>query len=1029
MPKCSDRKNLAASPAIAGIKQWRTLDELAQTEGFAKLLHDEFPHAASVWPDGHSRRNFLKLMGASLALAGLSTSCTRKADEKIVPFVRQPEEMVPGNALYFATAAVLAGYAKGILVTSYDGRPIKIEGNPDHPANPRRQSAATAYGASDALTQGEILNMYDPNRSANVLKMGQVSDYNAFTKTIADNLGDHPQGQGISLLTEATSSPTLLDQITRFQAKYPQARVYAYEPLWPQNSRQAVVAAFGQPLEPIYKLDKAKVIVSLDSDFLIDGAANLVYAAQFIDGRRVRAGNAAMNQLFVAETTTTPTGALADVRVRLRPSELDKLASALAGVVGGDAGATTGLSDKQTAWVKAAAAALAANKGTSIVLPGEPLSPAAQIVVHKLNENLGNIGSTVQFIDAVVPQPMPDGSTPTKPGTLDALVTEMKAGNVGTLILLGGNPVFTAPADLDFAGALDRVELRVHLGQYYNETAFRCHWHIPQSHDLESWGDARAFDGTAGLLQPLILPLHPSRSAIELMGILLAEYDREAHSVVQDYWRRTRGGNDFDAWWQKSLNDGVIADSAFTPRSPQVGQNGPAPAAAAAAGTYDIVFRADPTIYDGRFATNGWLQELPKPITKLTWDNAALMSSATAAALGVVTQDQVKLTANNQSVTAPVFIVPGHPDNTITAHLGYGRKRPWMVGDAEEPLMACGFNVYPLRTSTTLNWAPATVEKVPGTYQLASTQWTQLMEGRAPIHVLHADDSASAFAEPGEAPEAPVGDEPGQRTVPLSLYPEVDYSQEPNKWGMIIDQNACIGCNACMIACQAENNSPVVGKEQVALGRHMHWIRIDAYYAGDNDADPAGPFFQPLPCMQCEKAPCEVVCPVNATVHDAEGINNQVYNRCVGTRYCANNCPYKVRRFNFFEYANMTNDLLKLSRNPDVTVRSRGIMEKCNYCLQRISRGRIEAKKQFRNIRDGEVLTACQQACPTTAIIFGNLNDRQSVLSQVVKEPQNYSLLAELQTIPRTTYLPRYTNEIKGLAPFERTFEQQAGEG
>jgi molybdopterin-containing oxidoreductase family iron-sulfur binding subunit len=716
--------------------------------------------------------------------------------------------------------------------------------------------------------------------------------------------------------------------------------------------------------------------------------------------------------------------------VRLRPSELDKLASALAGVVGGDAGAVAGLTDKQTAWVKAAAAALAANRGTSIVLPGEPLSPAAQIVVHKLNENLGNIGSTVQFIDPVVPHPMPDGSTPTNPGTLDALVKEMKAGNVATLILLGGNPVYGAPADLDFVGAMESVDLRVHLGQYYNETAFHCHWHIPQSHELESWGDARAFDGTAGLIQPLILPLHPSRSAIQFIGILLAEYDREAHTILQDYWRKARGNPaDFDAWWQKALNDGLIAGSAFAPKTPQVGQVAPAAGAALAAGSYEIVFRADPCIYDGRFATNGWLQELPRPITKLTWDNAAMMSPATAAALGVQNQEQVKLTANNQSVVAPVFVVPGHPDNTITAYLGYGRTRPWKIGDAEEELMACGFNVYPLRTSTTLNWAPGQVEKAPGSYPLASTQWTQLMEGRDPIHVLHADDANSRYAEPAEQfDEPPIGDEGGTRTIPLSLYSEFDYSKEPNKWGMIIDQNACIGCNACMIACQAENNSPVVGKDQVALGRHMHWIRVDAYYAGDNDADPAGPFFQPLPCMQCEKAPCEVVCPVNAAVHDAEGINNQVYNRCVGTRYCANNCPYKVRRFNFLEYANTTNELLKMVRNPDVTVRSRGIMEKCTYCLQRISHGRIEAKKQFRRIRDGEVLTACQQACPTTAIIFGNLNDPDSILSKVVKEPQNYSLLEELQTIPRTTYLPRYTNEIKGLAPYERTFEQQAGE-
>lgn len=1032
MGKCSNRKDLAHSPTLGALRQWRTLDELAATPAFEKLVHDEFPHTASIWPDGQSRREFLKVMGASMALAGLA-SCTRKADEKLVPYVKQPEWMVPGKPLYFASVATLGGYAKGVLVESYDGRPIKIEGNPDHPASPRRESASKiAYGASDALTQASVLNLYDPNRSAVVLHIGVVSDYNGFTQAIYDNLAAHPDGKGISILTEAISSPTLLDQISRFQKKYPQAKWHTYEPLWPQNSREGVQLAFGRALDVVYSLDKAKVIVSLDNDFLNEGPGNLVYAAQFIDGRRVRsdwvAAQKEMNRLFVAESTTTSTGAMADVRVRLKPSDLEKLAWALAGAVGGNDNASAGLNDKQASWVKLAAAALQRSHGTSIVMPGESLSPAAHAAIHKMNADLGNQGQTVRFIEPVVAQPAANAN----PSTLGALVADMNAGAVSTLFILGGNPVYNAPTDLDFAGAMNKVDFRVHLGSHYDETGFNCHWHIPLSHELESWGDARAFEGTASIIQPLIAPLHASKSAIELFSILLGEYDREAHAIVRQYWMGAKkDAADFDGLWFKSLNDGVIADTAFATQDVQIAAAPQAPTAPAAAGAYELVFRADPCIYDGRFATNGWLQELPKPMTKLTWDNAAVMSPATATALDVEFQDRVKLTAAGRTVTAAVFVVPGHPDGVITTHLGYGRTKAWKIGDAEEDLAECGFNAYLLRTSTTMSWAAATVEKTGGKYALASTQLHQLMEGREPIKVLHLDDAAQPNSdkpeEPGETLQPGDQDAP-QRRLPLSLYPEVDYSKEPNKWGMVIDQNACIGCNACMIACQAENNSPVVGKYQVALGRHMHWIRVDAYYAGDNDADPAGPFFQPLPCMHCEKAPCEVVCPVNATVHDNEGLNLQVYNRCVGTRYCANNCPYKVRRFNFLEYDDRTTDLLKLVRNPEVTVRSRGIMEKCNYCLQRISRARIEAKKQFRDIKDGEVLTACQQACPTSAIIFGNLHDETSQIAQVVTQPQNYSLLDELQTVPRTTYLPRYTNELKGVAPYERSFEAQEGD-
>jgi MoCo/4Fe-4S cofactor protein with predicted Tat translocation signal len=1024
MSKCSNRKDLAASPAMQGVKEWRTLNELAQTDQFANLLHDEFPHAASEWPKGQSRRDFLKLMSASLALAGLS-GCTRKADERLVPYVKQPEWMVPGKPLYFATAVTLGGYAKGVLVESYDGRPIKIEGNPDHPASPKRVSAATAYGASDAMTQGEVLNLYDPNRSANVLNIGSVSDYNGFTKTIADNLASHPDGQGIRLLTEGITSPTLVDQISRFLKKYPNARWHTFEPLSRENCRRGIEMAFGRPLEAIHSLDKAKAIVSLDENFLADGPTNLVYAAQFTDGRRVRADWAAakraMNRLFVAETSPMITAAMADVRCRVRPSELDKLAIALVDAVAGKT--TSDLTDKQASWIKAAAVALNENRGASAVLISETASAAAHAAIHRLNADLGNIGKTVRYIDPVIVAPAGDAS-------LASLVKDMNAGSVKTLLIVGGNPVYSAPADFEFASAMSKVDFRVHLSQHYDETGFYCHWHLPMSHELEGWSDARAFDGTATVIQPLILPLHATRNAIELFSTLLGEFDRDAHQVVQDYWRKSHGNDaDFDAFWQKSLNDGVIAGTAFPIQDVAPVARADSAAVASAAAEYDIVFRADPCIYDGRFATNGWLQELPNPITKLTWDNAALMSAATAAKLNVENEKRVKISVGSRSVTAPVYVVPGHSDSTITVNLGYGRTKAWKIGDSEEDLLACGFSGYAIRTSTAMWWTVATsVEKIDGHYRLASTQEHQLMEHREPIRVRHVEDAATADADAAQLGRLRGQSPTGTRSIPLSLYKDFDYDAEPNKWGMVIDQNACIGCNACMIACQAENNSPVVGKDQVQLGRHMHWIRIDAYYAGDTEADAAGPFFQPLPCQQCEKAPCEVVCPVNATIHDNEGLNLQVYNRCVGTRYCANNCPYKVRRFNFLQYTDRTDELLMLQRNPEVTVRSRGIMEKCTYCIQRISHARIESKKQSRPILDGEVLTACQQACPTSAIVFGNLNDQASQVSQLMQEPALYSLLEELQTVPRTTYLPRYSNELPGMEPFESTVMQQEEE-
>jgi molybdopterin-containing oxidoreductase family iron-sulfur binding subunit len=974
---------------------WRTLDELADDPSFVERLHNEFPSQVEAITDPTSRRTFMKLMGASLALAGV-TACTTQPEEAIVPYVRQPEELIPGKPMFYATAMSLGGVATGLLVESHEGRPTKVEGNPLHPSS---------LGAADIFNQAAILGLYDPDRMQTLTNTGDVTSWAAFIGAMrAALVAQEPlQGAGVRILTQTVNSPTLGAQIKAFLARFPSARWHQWEPAGRNNARLGSQLAFGEFVDPQYSLDRADVILSLDADFLACGPGSLAMARQFASRRRTQEPER-MNRLYVLETMPTSTGARADHRLALKPSAIGEMARQIAAAVGvGAASAPSGDTQK---WVQAIAADLQAHRGTSLVIAGDAQPPAVHALAHAMNQALGNVGQTVAYTQTVEVEPIDQLDS------LRALVADMAAGRVDLLVMLGGNPVYNAPADLDFSAALDRVQTRVYLGQMHDETSERCHWQIPEAHFLEAWSDARGHDGTATIVQPLIAPLYGGRSAHEVLATLGERPEQSAYDIVRAYWTANPPAGltgDFDTNWRRWLHDGVIPGTAFTPRTVTLaGGAATAPAAEAPSGM-EIAFRVDPAIHDGRFANNGWLQELPKPITRLVWDNAVIASPATAARLqaanspaarggehGTITSDVVDVRFNGRAVRGPIFAVPGHPDDCITVHLGYGRTRGGHIGTGP------GFNAYALRTSDALwNGGGVDVAVTGETFPLACTQYHHLMEGRGMVRSVTREEFVANPESVHEGFEAPP------RTI--TLYP--DFKYEGYKWGMTIDLNTCIGCNACVVACHSENNIAVVGKDQVLRGREMHWIRIDAYFAGD----PAVPgeletYFQPVPCMQCENAPCEVVCPVGATIHSHEGLNDMVYNRCVGTRYCSNNCPYKVRRFNYLLYSDWNTESYKLGRNPDVSVRSRGVMEKCTYCVQRITVAKIDSEKAGRRVADGEIKTACQQTCPSDAIVFGDLNDPNSRVARLQAEQRNYAMLAELNTRPRTTYLAAVRN-------------------
>jgi len=990
----NDKSNTSSGQAY-----WRSLDEYSRKPEFAEMLDREFPAGADIWQDtnGVGRRNFLKLMGASLALGGL-TSCARQPAEHIVPFVKPPEEMIPGIPMQYATAMTLSGYSVGLVARSNEGRPTHLAGNPNH---------GSSLGGTDVYTQASILNMYDPDRATAVKHKGLIDTWDKASRTLGETMESlrANQGAGLRILSGTVTSPTLASQLSALTSELPSAKWHQYDPAGGDSAREGSMIAYGDYVETVYRYDLADVVVTLDADFLSVGPGRIRYAHDFVARRKDIDNDADMNRMWAFESTPTITGGMADHALTMAPSKIEALARSLAEAVGvsGVAGGSVDESAKEV--FDKCVEDLIAHRGKGIVVAGETQPPVVHALAHAINGALGNTGTTVLTTRSVEANPVDQMAS------LKELVDDIHAGDVQLLLILGGNPVYDTPADIDFKGALELVAHRYHLSPYFDETSDQCHWHIPESHFLETWGDGRGHDGMVAITQPLIEPLYESKSATEVIAAL-AGTGGNNKSLLEKYWQDRLGADDFEPAWRVALSKGVIEGTEMRPADVSLMTGFAGEAGTASQGGIEVSLRPDPTIYDGQFANNGWLQELPKPLTKLTWDNALLISPAMSETLGIdwrrglQEQDVVEVTfADGRSATAGVLVTPGHPDGSATLHLGYGRTHAGNVGNG------AGANAYRLQTSTERGYARgATIKKTGDTQLLAKTEDHYPIdhlvneEGR---HLVREADLTHFKEEHDFAHH--MGHTPDDDMTLLPKWRSADHA-----WGMTIDLHSCTGCNVCAIACVSENNIAVVGKEEISNGREMHWIRVDRYYKGDVHQPEV--VHQPVPCMQCENAPCEVVCPVGATMHSDEGLNDMVYNRCIGTRYCSNNCPYKVRRFNFYQYSDQETESLQLGRNPNVTIRTRGVMEKCTYCVQRINAGRIEAKKEDRRIRDGEVITACQSACPVGAISFGDINDANSEVTKKKQSPRNYALLADLNTRPRTTYLAKVRNPHPDLA-------------
>ncbi len=1118
----------------SGKEYWRSVEEFADTPEFENFVKEEYPAHAEEWEDGLSRRNFIKVMGASLAFAGLS-GCVIQPAEKIVPYVRQPEELVPGKPLFYATAMTLGGVGVGLLAKSTEGRPTKIEGNPEHPGS---------LGATDVLAQAAILQMYDPDRSQEVLYRGNSTSWQNFMAAaraaIDQNRADG--GAGIRFLAETVTSPTLIAQFNQIFSELPNARLYQYEPLNNDNQTAGAKMAFGTPARAVYKFDQAARILSLDADFL--SSFNVRYVKDFTKGRTVSEEKKDMNRLYVVETTLSITGAKADHRIAVKPSQVPEIAKAIAAAVGVSGASSTYTENAQ--WISAVAKDLQENRGKSIVIAGANQPPVVHALANAMNQALGNIGTTVTYIEPF----QPNADVP-QMEALRQLVREIDGGAVKMLVVLDANPVYNTPFDLKLdAERMNKIPLRIHTGLYVDETAELCHWHIPAKHFLEMWADTRAYDGTVTIVQPLIEALYEGKSVSEIVQIFAKEnYDKKDYDILKDFWQKqglanasrigaaattsantnnnasaaagstnaggmnagaqsganqtastanaspqnmsgsqpstptqtgstTQSANsgqmtagagsttsgasgtsqNFDVMWKRVVHDGLVPNSAAAPKSVSVNTAflTQATPTVNSGGELEISILPDPSIYDGRFSNNGWLQELPKPLTKTTWDNVALVSPNTAQRLrlnqnrdaeelaggaegtsfvntkgGNLFSDVVTLTCSGAEIRAgvPVWVQPGQPDDVVTIFTGYGRAKAGRIGTG------IGYNAYDVCKSDSPSMGTGILNKRGEQAAISSTQTHFNMEGR---DILRVYDLETFEQNPEMGHQH---NEYDKSMYSSSKYDDSEFQKhydENHRWGMTVDLNNCVGCNACVIACQSENNIPVVGKEQVGRSREMHWMRIDAYYTGDDLNNPDTTSFQPLLCQQCEQAPCEPVCPVHATVHSAEGLNDMVYNRCVGTRYCSNNCPYKVRRFNFLLYQDWDTPQYKLMRNPEVTIRSRGVMEKCTYCTQRIASARIEARKDNRKVRDGEVQTACQTVCPADAIVFGDLNDKESRVSRLKADHRNYILLNDLNTQPRTTYLaglknqnremPDYKSDLTKISSLSKEKNTNAGE-
>ena len=964
---------------------WKSLDAVAETPAFRRFVAREYPAAAHL-AEGPDRRGFFKIMAASFAMAGLA-ACDDVKDGRTVevPYVRQPERILPGAPLVYASAALIDGFANGILVTTINGRPIKIEGNARHP---------WSQGGTDIFGQASVLGLYDPMRSQTVRYLDRISDWDGFRGRMLGPIAQirDAKGKGLRLLTGPLTSPSLIAQMQALLKAMPEARWHLASPLGAPVLETVSQGVFGSRVDIRPRFDKARVVVSIDGDFLDAGPGQVGLARRYAEARQASSGAGALLTLHAAATTPTLTSAKADHHIAIEPGDMLGLVTRLAQSI--DTPPVANARDGTSRWVARAADALRAAKGASLVLTSAMQAPEVQAAVLRLNATLGNLGQTLETYEPVLPQA----------DSFADLVTAMEAGQVETLLVFDCNPIYEAPGAFGFAKAFAAVKTKIHAGAYVDETALHADWHLPLAHPLESWGDARAVDGTASIIQPMIRPLYEGRTPGEILSLLFDDEARDGLTLVKSHWQAGKDATAFDAEWHKALDDGFLPDTASMAKSVTAGPVLPDAASAPVDIRPDrlsVLFRPDASIRDSAQAANGWLQELPKPLTKIVWDNVVALAPSLAQRLSIKTGDIVAIASEGTRVEGTAWILPGQADRTVTMTLGYGRNRRDMIFDG------LGYDANPLR-SKEQPWLieGASLTKTGRTARIATTQDHNTMEGQDFIRVARQGAGPQRHAEAERSlygSTDPVGDQKG------------DASQEARAWGMVIDTDTCIGCNACVVACQSENNIAIVGKDEVAQGRGMHWLRIDRYYSsakGDpSESDEAvalddpDTHFQPVPCMNCELAPCEVGCPVEATIHDHEGLNLMVYNRCVGTRACSGYCPYKVRHFNYLDYTGGQAPSIQARNNPDVTVRARGVMEKCTYCVQRIAQARIDADKANAPIADGVVKTACQGACPTQAISFGNLADPKADVVAKRRDPRNYDLLGELNVRPRTTYL------------------------
>ena len=936
---------------------WRSLEQAAENPAFLAQAAREFPGLAGALTEKRDRRQVLRLMAAALAMGGVGGCDPGKPSGSLIPAVEIPPNIIPALPNYYATANVLDGYATGVVVKHNMGRPIKVEGNPNHPAS---------LGATDVFAQAQLLDFYDPDRAVEITRAGIPSDRQTLETAASAQRAALAarQGAGMRILSGKVTSPTLAAQLDMLRQQYPQAQWHQWEPISRDAVRGGAKLAYGRPVDAIAHLEKADIVLAIDSDLLDMAPGHLRYARDFAS-RRNPSRTQTMSRIYAVEPTPTLIGSVADHRFVAEARDLPRILAALAGGVLRNEPVSSA-----PAWVEAVIADLKAAHGRALVHVGPDQPAGTHALVHAMNEALGGRGATFDLIEPVAHEPMDQAAS------LRALIASMQAGEVKNLLILDSNPVFTSPASWGFAEALARVPFSLALATRADETARAVTWFVPQAHPWEDWGDALAYDGTATIMQPQALPLYGGISAHELLGLFMEAARASGEAAVQATWKEHLDADPATGWFDAVAN-GVVPGTARPRSDVRLAANAETFPAIPASGGLTVLFRPDPTLWDGRFANNPWLQELPRPLTKLVWDNPLLISSGLARRTGIENGEMARLGIGGASVVAPVWILPGQAPDCITALLGSGRRAAGNVGDG------VGFDYYPLSGLD----GPAILQKVKGKQELASTVHHNLLL-ETPPEILRHGTLAEFAANPNFA--ANERSEPHiYRTVPPG----------PAAWAMSVDLNACIGCNACVIACQAENNIPVVGKAQVLHEREMHWLRIDRYYEGSADAPES--FFQPVLCMHCEQAPCEVVCPVGATVHDSEGINAMVYNRCVGTRFCSNNCPYKVRRFNYFGYGDEQRRPPE-SWNPDVTVRARGVMEKCTYCIQRVAEARIVSDRDHQPI--GEITTACQAACPTQAFTFGNLADPHSAVSQRKRSPLDFAMLEEQNTRPRTTY-------------------------